>query len=208
MALPILTQATQPRAGKPPGLFEARSQRERWWVAMGILRKMMPLLMAVNSIGHLEPQPQGQAGDKEDDKEMEDTSSASSRPAGPATAKPLLLADVAPTLSFIEVFAGDRAVTKAMKLFKYNGRSFDGRISMLHNFMSPVGYLALLKSILEVHRFGIVWLAPPCSTWVWISRHSCGRPPAPLRSWRCLARKFSITCPHLMRTFHFRGGSV
>ena len=165
---------------------------------MGILRKMMPLLMAVHSVGHLEPEPQGQAGGEEDDKRMEATGSASSRPAGPATAKwpagpatakPLLLADIAPTLSFIEVFAGDRAVTKAMKLFKYNGRAFDGRISMLHNFMSPVGYLALLKSILQVRRFGIVWLAPPCSTWVWISRGSCGRPPAPIRSWGCFAQQ-------------------
>ena len=154
---------------------------------MGIIRKTMPLLMAVHSIGQLKPEPQRQAGEEED--EMGDGGSASSGPAGPATTKPLLLADVTPTLSFIEVFAGDRAVAKAMKLFKYNGRAFDGRISMLHNFMSPSGYLALLKSILQVHRFGVVWLAPPCSTWVWISRGSCGRPPAPPRSWGVLAQQ-------------------
>lgn len=78
-------------------------------------------------------------------------------------------------LVFAEMFAGERAISKGMLAFGYAGRSFDLRLSSLHNFLNPVGFLALLGTIMNMCQGGVLWLAPPCSTWVWMSRASTGR---------------------------------
>ena len=84
-------------------------------------------------------------------------------------------------LSFVELFAGDAAVSKGLRLFGYSGLSFDMRYSELHNFLTPSGYLAALAAIMPIHVGGVVWMAPPCSTWVWVSRHSTKRARVPRR---------------------------
>jgi len=78
-------------------------------------------------------------------------------------------------LVFAEMFAGERAISKGMLAFGYHGRSFDLRLSSLHNFLNPVGFLALLGTIMNMCQGGVLWLAPPCSTWAWMSRASTGR---------------------------------
>jgi hypothetical protein len=82
---------------------------------------------------------------------------------------------VVPNLTYVEAFAGDRSVSWGMDLLGYEGRSFDTRIDPSHNFLSPIGFLLICMSIMAVHRGGVLWGAPPCSTWVWMSRHSTGR---------------------------------
>ena len=91
----------------------------------------------------------------------------------PAQATPAQPAQ--PHLVFAEMFAGERAISKGMLAFGYAGRSYDLRLSSLHNFLNPVGFLSLLATIMGMCQGGVLWLAPPCSTWVWMSRSSTGR---------------------------------
>jgi hypothetical protein len=80
-------------------------------------------------------------------------------------------------LSFVELFAGDESVSKGLRLLEYWGKSYDLRKNPDHDFLSPQGYLACMLSVLRCHRGAVCWSAPPCSTWVWLSRHSTGRSP-------------------------------
>ncbi len=57
--------------------------------------------------------------------------------------------------------------------FCFDGATVFGGLALLICF--KVGFLAAVATILRVHMNGLVWLAPPCSTWVWMSRHSTGR---------------------------------
>lgn len=83
-------------------------------------------------------------------------------------------------LDFVEFFAGDRAVTHGMRLLGYIGEPVDVRISSCHDLLTPCGFFVALAFIMQVRRGGVCWLAPPCSTWVWMSRSSTGRVHGPL----------------------------
>ena len=75
----------------------------------------------------------------------------------------------------VETFAGDQAVTSGLRLLGYRIIPFDIRLDASHNLLCRVGFLAVLAAIMRTSRRGILWLAPPCSSWVWMSRHSTGR---------------------------------
>ncbi len=83
--------------------------------------------------------------------------------------------DARPLLSYVELFAGESAISRGLSAFGYNGHRFDARYSESHNFLTPVGYLAAVAAIMRIHVNGVVWFGPPCSTWVWMSRHSTKR---------------------------------
>jgi len=76
---------------------------------------------------------------------------------------------------FMEHFAGDAAVSQGMRLVGFSGVTFDLRISRLHDLLTPVGLLATLTACMKLRRRALAWFAPPCSTWVWMSRSSTGR---------------------------------
>lgn len=76
---------------------------------------------------------------------------------------------------FVEVFAGDQAVSKGLRLVGYTGKSLDLRISETHNVLSATGFLVLLAATMKIREGGLLWAAPPCSTWVFLSRGSTGR---------------------------------
>ena len=78
-------------------------------------------------------------------------------------------------LDFVELFAGDGAISKGMRLLGLKGASLDLRANPDHDFLSPTGLIAAMVAVLEVREGGVLWAAPPCSTWVWMSRHSTGR---------------------------------
>ena len=102
---------------------------------------------------------------------------ASAAPAAglPAASSAGLATPPARLISYLEVFAGERAVSRAMAMFGYDGRSMDLRHSDPHNFLSPAGFLTVISTVMSMHQHAVIWLAPPCSTWVWVSRHSTGR---------------------------------
>ena len=41
--------------------------------------------------------------------------------------------------------------------------------------LCPIGFAMLLHAILRLRPGGVLWAAPPCSAWVFMSRHSSGR---------------------------------
>lgn len=78
-------------------------------------------------------------------------------------------------VSFAEAFAGDHAWSRGMQFMGFEGRTFDMRFTPAHNFMKPVGFVALVATVMAMHKGAVLWLGTPCSTWVWMSRHSTGR---------------------------------
>ena len=76
---------------------------------------------------------------------------------------------------YLEFFSGDESISKGMRLYGYSGLSFDLRRCVDHNFLIPCGFLAALSACMRVRRGGLVWWAPPCSSWVFMSRSSTGR---------------------------------
>lgn len=78
-------------------------------------------------------------------------------------------------LDFIEVFAGEAAVSKALRAMGYFGATMDLRRDSLHNVLQPIGMLTLLALVMRLRPQGLLWLAPVCSTWVFMSRGSTGR---------------------------------
>ena len=49
----------------------------------------------------------------------------------------------------------------------YLDRQFD--------ILKPEGLIHVINCILKVKRNGLVWFAPPCSSWIWATRHQTGR---------------------------------
>ena len=84
-------------------------------------------------------------------------------------------ADMLQDRTYAEMFAGDEAWSSGMKLLGYKGISMDARKDADHDFLRPVGFLFALWSIMSLHRDGVFLAAPPCSTWVFMSRFSTGR---------------------------------
>ncbi len=80
-----------------------------------------------------------------------------------------------PELDFAELFAGSGAVGRALAAMGYRGRAMDRDYHAHHDLLSSVGFLTALQTALELKPGAIMWLAPPCSTWVWMARHTYGR---------------------------------
>ncbi len=78
-------------------------------------------------------------------------------------------------LDFIEVFAGDASVSRGLQGLGYKGWSLDVRYDAAHDVLVPAGFLLLLEGVLRLRPGGLLWAAPPCSTWVVASRYSTGR---------------------------------
>ncbi len=78
-------------------------------------------------------------------------------------------------LDFVEVFAGDAAVSVGLRAFGYRGISMDVRRDPTHDVLTRTGFIALLEFVLRLRPGGLLWAAPPCSTWVAASTHSTGR---------------------------------
>ena len=45
-----------------------------------------------------------------------------------------------------------------------------------HNVLQPVGLITLLALVMRLRPGALLWMAPVCSTWVWVSRGTTGRP--------------------------------
>ena len=81
----------------------------------------------------------------------------------------------APTHTYVETFAGQRAIDKGMKLHGYKGKAVDSTYGPEHDFMKPLGFFLTLIAVLGIHVGGVFWGAPVCSSWVYMSRSSTGR---------------------------------
>ena len=78
-------------------------------------------------------------------------------------------------VDFVEVFAGAAAISKNHRALGYIGISLDVRVSQHHDVLSPVGLVLLLQQVLRMGPGSVLWCAPPCSTWVFMSRGTTKR---------------------------------
>ncbi len=94
------------------------------------------------------------------------------------------------THDFIESFAGEKSVSRALRGLGYRGYSLDVRSSRTHDVLTPEGVHLLLLQVLRLRRGGVLWCAPPCSSWIFMSRGSTGRTPD--EPWGNVASKYIL----------------
>ena len=80
-----------------------------------------------------------------------------------------------PSLDFAEVFAGTAAASRHLQALGYTGRAVDLAYSQDHDVLAPTGLLLLLQTAFELKPGGVLWAAPPCSSWVFMNLGSTGR---------------------------------
>ncbi|CAL1172971.1 unnamed protein product [Cladocopium goreaui] len=76
---------------------------------------------------------------------------------------------------FVEVCSGEGQLSRALWSCQFQGKAFDVLYSKNHNFLRTVGFLAVLAAVRNTRRGGLLFFAPPCSTWVFLSSPSTGR---------------------------------
>ena len=104
-------------------------------------------------------------------------------------------------LTFVETFAGDAAVSRGMRLLGFAGEALDMRRSASHDILTPVGFLVTLAAAMRIRRGGVFWAAPPCSTWVFLSRGSTGQNKSPSGNWKAspyVASQNALVCRLLL----------
>ena len=80
-----------------------------------------------------------------------------------------------PQLDFAELFAGAGSVHRHMKELGYQGRAMDREYCEDHDILTPLGFVVAARIAASIRPGGVLWLAPPCSSWVWLTRGSSGR---------------------------------
>ncbi len=88
-----------------------------------------------------------------------------------------MLAECPPSaeLDFGELFAGEGSVSGSMAALGYRGRALDRDHQAAMDLLQPLGFLMAMRVALSIKPGGVMWLAPPCSSWVFLTRHSSGR---------------------------------
>ena len=77
---------------------------------------------------------------------------------------------------YVEVFAGMQAVSNGISSMGYVGSVIDKDIGgAAHDLLTWDGYLFAIINVLGIKRGGLLWLAPPCGNFIWMSRHSTQR---------------------------------
>ncbi|CAL1156536.1 unnamed protein product [Cladocopium goreaui] len=71
---------------------------------------------------------------------------------------------------FVEVCAGCGSLSHALRMSGYNGKEFDILYSKNHNLMRTVGFVTILAAVWNTRPGGVLVFAPPCSSWVFLSR--------------------------------------
>lgn len=90
---------------------------------------------------------------------------------------------------FQEEFCGEGQLTAGVRLFGLKADRRDVKRNRNFNVLTAVGFIAALQGIRTLQRGCIWWAAPPCATFVWLSRGSTGRTstrPQGKREYRCI----------------------
>ena len=76
----------------------------------------------------------------------------------------------------VELFAGCHSITNGMRGLDYSAVSLDmATVSEHDDLNTSKGFLRAITYVLGMKPGGLLWAAPPCSSWVWLSRGSTGR---------------------------------
>ena len=78
-------------------------------------------------------------------------------------------------LDFGELFAGRAAVSGSLGALGYRGRALDREQLAEMDMLLPLGLMMAVRMVLSIVPGGVLWLAPPCSSWAWLPRHATGR---------------------------------
>ena len=84
-------------------------------------------------------------------------------------------------LTFFELFSGMRAWSRGMEMFDYLGQSADSKYQEFTektvncDFLTPMGFLQVIASIMRMHVGSIFLAGIPCASWVFMTRWSTGR---------------------------------
>ena len=78
-------------------------------------------------------------------------------------------------LDFLEVFAGVGAIANGFVSNGFVGTTFDIDNGPSQDINSDVGFLFALALCLRIRDRGLCWLAPLCSSWVWVATGSTHR---------------------------------
>ncbi len=79
-------------------------------------------------------------------------------------------------LDYVEVFAGEAAVSRGLATLGFVGRSVDQRYNPeLDDVLTPHGFVSLACHVARLRPGGLFWAAPPCSSWIFLSSSSTGR---------------------------------
>jgi len=76
------------------------------------------------------------------------------------------------TLDVLEVFSGRGHLWQACSASGLSARGFDNRQAWEEDLTLFDGYMLLLLLVLSVKEGGLIWLAPPCSWWIFLSQHN------------------------------------
>ena len=111
-------------------------------------------------------------------------------------------------ITFVETFAGEANGSCGMRSLSYEGVSLDLRRNYAHDFLTPAGFMATLSAVLRIRPGGVLWAGPPCSTWVYMSRHSTGRDKDVRGNWKSssyVASQRALVCRLLviLQLFHW-----
>jgi hypothetical protein len=79
-------------------------------------------------------------------------------------------------IDVLELFAGARAVTRACQAIGLVSIPFEIKINpKFFDLCSPVGFLTALFLCMRLKSNGMLWLAPVCSSWVFMNRGTSQR---------------------------------
>ena len=79
------------------------------------------------------------------------------------------------TLHSVELFSGEQAISHGVRAQSFPAGSFDKRYHVDEDLSTAKGFSLALIFVLQIARFGMLWGAPVCSSWVWVSRSRTGR---------------------------------
>ena len=78
--------------------------------------------------------------------------------------------DNTPRLQCLVVFAGKATLTRALGESGLQTVAYDPRVDPAHDVLTEQGLVFLLEQLVRLESGGMVWIAPPCSSWIWRSR--------------------------------------
>ena len=89
-------------------------------------------------------------------------------------------------IDLVEVGAGKHRLSSMVETFGLTVLAIDRKYSRLHDYSKSVGLFVLLQAIRTMPIGALLWLAPSCSSWIFLSRGTTGR----------------SRCCHQLRSYH------
>lgn len=80
-------------------------------------------------------------------------------------------------LSALEIFSGVQSITNGFRTCGYTSESFDKISDPAMDMNTLSGFHMVCMLVLRIRPLGFLWAAPPCSSWVFLSKSTTGRKP-------------------------------